>query len=200
MGDGGFWHNSLIWAWHPSSSKGGGVLIVMQNGYASATGQQYIPSSAASKEGPAPGMGIEQTLRALGVKWLRTVPPPQRQHNGEDAEEGDEDGGRGEGHHRGRRVPACTPAPRARGRRRKTQARRGVTRTRYGVDDEDLHGRSFVHALSGCPSLTVKPSPDPLRTDPVATVIESCVGCGLCGEVAHAADLVPFLLSCRNHS
>jgi indolepyruvate ferredoxin oxidoreductase alpha subunit len=45
--------------------------------------------------------------------------------------------------------------------------------------------------LSGCPSLTVKPSPDPLRTDPVATVIESCVGCGLCGEVAHAAVLCP---------
>ncbi|HET7849158.1 MAG TPA: indolepyruvate oxidoreductase subunit beta family protein, partial [Pseudolabrys sp.] len=31
----------------------------------------------------------------------------------------------------------------------------------------------------------------PLRTDPVATVIESCVGCGLCGEVAHAAVLCP---------
>jgi indolepyruvate ferredoxin oxidoreductase alpha subunit len=45
--------------------------------------------------------------------------------------------------------------------------------------------------LSGCPSLTLKPSPDPLRTDPVASVIESCVGCGLCGEVAHAAVLCP---------
>jgi indolepyruvate ferredoxin oxidoreductase alpha subunit len=30
-----------------------------------------------------------------------------------------------------------------------------------------------------------------LRTDPVAAVIESCVGCGLCGEVAHAAVLCP---------
>ena len=37
----------------------------------------------------------------------------------------------------------------------------------------------------------MKPSPDPLRTDPVATVIDSCVGCGLCGEVAHAAVLCP---------
>jgi indolepyruvate ferredoxin oxidoreductase alpha subunit len=34
-------------------------------------------------------------------------------------------------------------------------------------------------------------NPDPLRTDPVATVIDSCVGCGLCGEVAHAAVLCP---------
>jgi len=32
---------------------------------------------------------------------------------------------------------------------------------------------------------------DPLRTDPVATVMNSCVGCGLCGEVSHAAVLCP---------
>ena len=31
----------------------------------------------------------------------------------------------------------------------------------------------------------------PLRSDPVVSVIESCVGCGLCGEVAHAAVLCP---------
>ena len=31
----------------------------------------------------------------------------------------------------------------------------------------------------------------PLRTDPVATVIDGCVGCGLCGENAHAAVLCP---------
>ena len=66
-----------------------------------------------------------------------------------------------------------------------------VARTRYGVDDEICTGDHSCIRLSGCPSLTVKPSPDPLRTDPVATVIESCVGCGLCGEVAHAAVLCP---------
>jgi len=30
-----------------------------------------------------------------------------------------------------------------------------------------------------------------LRKDPVTKVIDSCVGCGLCGEVAHAAKLCP---------
>ena len=64
-------------------------------------------------------------------------------------------------------------------------------KTRYGVDDEICTGDHSCIRLSGCPSLTVKPIPDPLRTDPVATVIESCVGCGLCGEVAHAAVLCP---------
>jgi indolepyruvate ferredoxin oxidoreductase alpha subunit len=66
-----------------------------------------------------------------------------------------------------------------------------VTRVRYGVDDEICTGDHSCIRLSGCPSLTVKPSTDPLRSDPVATVIETCVGCGLCGEVAHAAVLCP---------
>ena len=66
-----------------------------------------------------------------------------------------------------------------------------VVRARYGVDDEICTGDHSCIRLSGCPSLTVKPNPDPLRSDPVATVIESCVGCGLCGEVAHAAVLCP---------
>jgi indolepyruvate ferredoxin oxidoreductase alpha subunit len=66
-----------------------------------------------------------------------------------------------------------------------------VTRVRYGVDEEICTGDHSCIRLSGCPSLTVKPSLDPLRTDPVATVIETCVGCGLCGEVAHAAVLCP---------
>jgi indolepyruvate ferredoxin oxidoreductase alpha subunit len=66
-----------------------------------------------------------------------------------------------------------------------------VTKARYGVDDEICTGDHSCIRLSGCPSLSVKPSPDPLRTDPVATVVECCVGCGLCGEVAHAAVLCP---------
>ncbi len=74
MGDGGFWHNGLITGVASNLfNKGDGVLIVMQNGYASATGQQYLPSSTANRSGTPTGMTIEQTLRALGVKWLRTV-------------------------------------------------------------------------------------------------------------------------------
>ncbi len=54
MGDGGFWHNGLITGVASNLfNKGDGVLIVMQNGYASATGQQFLPSSAASRHGAA---------------------------------------------------------------------------------------------------------------------------------------------------
>jgi indolepyruvate ferredoxin oxidoreductase alpha subunit len=84
---------------------------------------------------------------------------------------------------RQRRVRAEDAAKLERGER--------LVRTRFGVDDDICTGDHSCIRLSGCPSLTVKPNPDPLRTDPVATVVESCVGCGLCGEVAHAAVLCP---------
>ena len=36
-----------------------------------------------------------------------------------------------------------------------------------------------------------RPNPDPMRTHPVATVLDSCVGCGVCGTNAHTAALCP---------
>jgi indolepyruvate ferredoxin oxidoreductase alpha subunit len=64
-------------------------------------------------------------------------------------------------------------------------------RVRYGVDEDTCTGDHSCIRLSGCPTLTIKDNPDPLRRDPVATVIDGCVGCGLCGENAHAATLCP---------
>ena len=193
MGDGGFWHNGLITGVVSNLfNKGDGVLIVMQNGYASATGQQYIPSSAMSRAGTAPGMDIEQTLRAMGVRWLRKVRTYSVSVMVKTLKEAMKTAERGL-----KVIIADGECQLARQRRIRTEdaekLKRGerVTRTRYGVDDEICTGDHSCIRLSGCPSLTVKPSPDPLRTDPVATVIESCVGCGLCGEVAHAAVLCP---------
>ena len=69
--------------------------------------------------------------------------------------------------------------------------RKRVVRTRFGIDEDLCTGDHSCIRLSGCPSLTIKPNPDPLRTDPIAHVDESCVGCGLCGAVADAAVLCP---------
>jgi indolepyruvate ferredoxin oxidoreductase alpha subunit len=66
-----------------------------------------------------------------------------------------------------------------------------VVRERFGVDPDTCTGDHSCIRLSGCPSLSIKPNPDPLRRDPVAHVDNSCVGCGLCGEVSHAAVLCP---------
>ena len=193
MGDGGFWHNGLITGVASNLfNKGDGVLIVMQNGYASATGQQYLPSSTANRSGTPTGMTIEQTLRSLGVKWLRTVRSYSVAKMTKTLKEAMRTAERGlkviiaDGECqlvRQRRVRAEDAERLKRGER--------VVRVRFGVDDEICTGDHSCIRLSGCPSLTVKPNPDPLRSDPVATVIESCVGCGLCGEVAHAAVLCP---------
>jgi indolepyruvate ferredoxin oxidoreductase, alpha subunit len=84
---------------------------------------------------------------------------------------------------RQRRVRPATARKLAQGER--------VVRVKYGVDEDTCTGDHSCIRLSGCPTLTVKDNPDPLRRDPVATVVEGCVGCGLCGENAHAAVLCP---------
>jgi indolepyruvate ferredoxin oxidoreductase alpha subunit len=193
MGDGGFWHNGLITGVASNMfNKGDGVLIVMQNGYASATGQQYLPSSTANRSGTPTGITIEKTLRSLGVTWLRTVRTYGVAKMTATLKEAMRTAERGlkviiaDGEcmlARQRRVRADDAGKLKRGER--------VVKTRYGVDDEICTGDHSCIRLSGCPSLTVKPNPDPLRSDPVAAVVESCVGCGLCGEVAHAAVLCP---------
>jgi indolepyruvate ferredoxin oxidoreductase alpha subunit len=62
---------------------------------------------------------------------------------------------------------------------------------RFGVDEDVCTGDHACIRLSGCPSLSVKDSGDPLKEDPVAAIDNSCVGCGNCGEVAEAAVLCP---------
>jgi indolepyruvate ferredoxin oxidoreductase alpha subunit len=193
MGDGGFWHNGLITGVASNLfNKGDGVLIVMQNGYTSATGLQYMPSSKTGRQGVAPGMDIEQTLRSLGVRWMRKVRTYSVATMVKTLKEAMRTAERGL-----KVIIADGECQLARQRRvraedaQKLAAGKRVVRTRYGVDDEICTGDHSCIRLSGCPSLTVKPNPDPLRSDPVATVIESCVGCGLCGEVAHAAVLCP---------
>jgi indolepyruvate ferredoxin oxidoreductase alpha subunit len=62
---------------------------------------------------------------------------------------------------------------------------------RFGVDEDVCTGDHACIRLSGCPSLSVKELDDPLRDDPVASIDQSCVGCGNCGEVAEAAVLCP---------
>ncbi|MFL4981368.1 MAG: thiamine pyrophosphate-dependent enzyme [Xanthobacteraceae bacterium] len=193
MGDGGFWHNGLVSGVASSLfNQGDGVLIIMQNGYTSATGQQYLPTSHTTRAGAPTGMSIEKTLRSFGVTWLRTVRTYSVATMVKTLKEAMRSAERGlkviiaDGEcmlARQRRLRAEEAVKLERGER--------VVRTRYGVDDEICTGDHSCIRLSGCPSLTVKPSPDPLRTDPVASVIETCVGCGLCGEVAQAAVLCP---------
>jgi indolepyruvate ferredoxin oxidoreductase alpha subunit len=66
-----------------------------------------------------------------------------------------------------------------------------LVQERFGVDEDVCTGDHACIRLSGCPSLSVKRTDDPLKDDPVAAVDNTCVGCGNCGEVAEAAVLCP---------
>ena len=201
MGDGGFWHNGLLSGVSSSLMNGGdAVLVIMKNGYTSATGTQDLVSSPPqhakqeAREGSAVAADtkIEETLAGAGVRWLRTVHTyhvAEMQKTLREAFQTSEPGLKviiAEGEcqlERQRRVKPMNAAAVARGER--------VVRTRFGVDEDVCSGDHSCIRLSGCPSLTIKDPSDPLKVDPVAHVDNSCVGCGLCGEVAHAAILCP---------
>jgi indolepyruvate ferredoxin oxidoreductase alpha subunit len=66
-----------------------------------------------------------------------------------------------------------------------------TVRERFVVDSQTCTGDHACIRLSGCPSLTIRENPDPMRVDPVAYVDNSCVGCGVCGSNVHSAVLCP---------
>jgi indolepyruvate ferredoxin oxidoreductase alpha subunit len=200
MGDGGFWHNGLLSGVASNLlNKGDAVLVVMQNGYASATGTQELISSPPKGARDASGTSathadrtIENALSGLGVQWVKTVHTydvPDMQRTLTEALTTEVKGLKvivAEGEcqlERQRRLKPETA--------RKLSAGERVVKVKYGVDEDTCTGDHSCIRLSGCPTLTVKDNPDPLRRDPVATVIDGCVGCGLCGENAHAATLCP---------
>ena len=194
MGDGGFWHNGLTsGVANAVFNKSDNLTIVVDNNYTSATGGQDIPSSTAQNATRSTGHEIERAVRGVGVKWVKMV-----RHTYDVA-----------GMRDALRDALTTPekGPKVliaqsecmlnRQRREKPLVRKAIAdgkrsvREKFGVDADTCTGDHSCIRLSGCPSLSIKPNPDPLRTDPVATVLDSCVGCGVCGEVSHAAVLCP---------
>ena len=194
MGDGGFWHNGL------TSGVGNAVfnqtdnlLLVVDNGYSAATGGQDVLSSKAINPIRSTNNPIEKAVRGVGVTWAKTVTNTysltQMRDVLREALTTKEKGPKV--------IVAQSECMLNRQRRVKPQIKKRiesgerVVRERFGIDPDTCTGDHSCIRLSGCPSLTIKPNPDPLRRDPIATVIDSCVGCGLCGEVAHAAVLCP---------
>jgi indolepyruvate ferredoxin oxidoreductase alpha subunit len=201
MGDGGFWHNGLLSGVASNLlNKGDGVLVIMKNGYASATGTQELISSPSEEARTESGgrssvhadRTIEDTLTGLGVKWLRTVDNYRVGDMAKTYKEAMTTKEKGL-----KVIVAEGECQLERQRRLRPQVSEKLkngerhVRVKYGVDEDTCTGDHSCIRLSGCPTLTVKDNPDPLRRDPVATVIDGCVGCGLCGENAHAAVLCP---------
>ena len=193
MGDGGFWHNGL------TSGIGNAVFnrhddltIIVDNGYSAATGGQDIPSSRAAGVHRQGNNSIVDAVKGVGIRWVKRTHTYDMRETMAVLRDALSTGFKGpkvivaEGEcalNRQRRVRPLTKKAIENGER--------VVRERFGVDADTCTGDHSCIRLSGCPSLTVKANPDPLRQDPVAYVDNSCIGCGVCGEVAEAAVLCP---------
>jgi indolepyruvate ferredoxin oxidoreductase alpha subunit len=193
MGDGGFWHNGLTTGiGNAVFNRHDDVTLIIDNGYSAATGGQDILSSRAPNEHRQGNNPILDAVKGVGVKWVKRVDTYDLQGTLRALREALTTTYRGpkvilaEGEcqlNRQRRVrPLMNKA---------IQEGRRTVRERFGVDPDTCTGDHSCIRLSGCPSLTIKENPDPLRTDPIAHVDNSCVGCGVCGEVSHAAVLCP---------
>ena len=194
VGDGGFWHNGLASSFgNAVFNKSDNVMIVVDNGYAAATGGQDVPSSAADNPLRSTKHPIEQAVRGIGVKWVHTLTRTYDVATMRDLlKEALTTAVKGPKVIIAQSECMLNKQRRERPRmRRRMEGGERVVRERFGVDPDTCTGDHSCIRLSGCPSLTLAPNPDPLRREPVTKVINSCVGCGLCGEVAHAAVLCP---------
>ena len=194
MGDGGFWHNGLTSGiGNAVFNKQNNVFVIVDNNYSAATGGQDLLSSRNTNPNRSTLHPIEAAVRGVGVTWVRFVgrtydvnAMKQALH---DALTSEEPGPKV--------VIAQSECMLNRQRREKPLARAAIKngerilKERFGVDAAVCSGDHACMRVSGCPSLTLAPSGDALKPDPVARVDEDCVACGHCGEVADAAVLCP---------
>ena len=193
MGDGGFWHNGLTSGiGNAVFNKSDALTIVIDNNYSAATGGQDLLSSKGESESRSTQHPIERAVKGVGVKWTKTVRTYDINKMRKALKEAIARKGTGP-----KVLVAQSECMLNKQRREKPRFVKAVddgTRMiadRFGVDEETCTGDHACMRLSGCPSLTVKPNPDPLKRQPVSYVDNSCVGCGNCGEVAHEAVLCP---------
>ena len=194
VGDGGFWHNGLTSGiGNAVFNKHDGVTLVIDNNYSAATGGQDVLSSRAENRSRSTAHSIARAVKGVGVDWVRQIDRTYDVAKMRDTLR--------------EALTSKAPGPKVivassecmlnKQRRVRPLFNKAVkegaraVRQRFGVDEDVCTGDHACIRLSGCPSLSVKRTDDPLKDDPVAAIDESCVGCGNCGEVAEAAVLCP---------
>ena len=194
IGDGGFWHNGLNSSiGNAVYNKHDGVIVVVDNFYSSATGGQDLLSSRADSASRSTNNQITKAVEGVGATWVRQIDRTYDVAKMRDTLK--------------EALTTNSPGPKVivassecmlnKQRRVKPLFNKSVkngermVRERFGVDEDVCTGDHACIRLSGCPSLSIKRTDDPLKDDPVAAVDNTCVGCGNCGEVAEAAVLCP---------
>ena len=194
IGDGGFWHNGLTTSiGNAVYNKHDGVILVVDNYYSSATGGQDILSSRADNKSRSTQHPITKAVEGVGATWVRQIDRTYDVAKMRDTLK--------------EALTTKSPGPKVivassecmlnKQRRVKPLFNKAVkngqrlVRERFGVDEDVCTGDHACIRLSGCPSLSVKHTDDPLKDDPVASIDNTCVGCGNCGDVSEAAVLCP---------
>ena len=194
LGDGGFWHNGLTSSiGNAVFNQSDGVVMIVDNYYSAATGGQDVLSSRAENATKSTNNTIEQAVKGVGVKWVRQL---NRTYDVAKMRETLKEALTTT--HKGPKVIIASSECMLNRQRRERPIRNAAVQEgkrvavpKFGVDEDVCTGDHACMRLSGCPSLGLKKLDDPLRDDPVATIDQSCVGCGNCGEVAEAAILCP---------
>ena len=195
VGDGTLWHSALnTCVVNGLYNKQDATYLVLDNKWTAMTGAHENPNSGPQLTGEQSGgdFNIERTFRGLGVKRVEKANP----YNFRDFQK------------KLKKIQA-DPEPQLRvliseaecqlQRQRTVKPMRAkaivegkrVEVERLGVDEEVCVGDHSCMRVNGCPSLTLEESPNTLKTAPVAAIDTTCVGCGVCGEIAHAAQLCP---------
>jgi indolepyruvate ferredoxin oxidoreductase alpha subunit len=192
MGDGTFWHSGLTTSISNAVyNNQDAILVVLENFWTSMTGHHENPASGKNMRQEGVSMSIEKALRGAGVKWIKKVNPYDLKESMDALRKAyEKDKGlkviisRGECQlEKGRKERVIV--------KRKLESGKRVIQAKLGVDPDVCTGDHSCMRYNGCPSLTLKESPTVLRDDPIAHIEQSCVGCGLCGEITHAAVLCP---------
>ncbi len=199
MGDGGFWHNGLSSGFISALfNQTDAVVIIMANGYSSATGQQYLPSTGKNHRGTAMPTTLRGTLQGLGVGWIETAHPydvgatVKLIKRALDAE--------GQGLRVIISEAECQLAIQRREKpktRKKQASGERIVSNRFGIDSDICTGDRECIRLSGCPSISARDRGDPLWEEPVTFIDRTCVGCGLCGELVAEKGLCPSFYRAR---
>ena len=192
MGDGTFWHSGLTTSIaNAVYNKQDATLIILENFWTSMTGAHENPTSGKNMRQEGVKMDIEKALRGAGVKWVNKVNPYDLKESMSALKKAyKKDKGL-------KVIISKGECQLEKGRKEKVKVKRRlesgkrVVEQKLGVDPDVCTGDHSCMRYNGCPSLTLKESPTILRDDPVAHIEQSCAGCGLCGEIAHAAVLCP---------
>ncbi len=169
LGDGGFWHNGLASSiGNAVFNKHDGVTLIVDNFYSAATGGQDIPSSRARNPRRQTNNSIVAAVKGVGARWVRQIDRTYDVARMRDTLR-EALTSRAQGPkiivassecmlNKQRRVRPLTAKAIKNGER--------VVKEKFGIDADICSGDHACIRLSGCPSLSVKHTADPLEGRP----------------------------------